>query len=383
MHADDSVRQLVRDAATAANSFPTPPVNVVPVYSPKPRSSRARAIVVLGLLGALSFGALAARQLVRTDKAPVGSLTASRWAFPVDAPNQYVDTYGAERMTGTQFEHAHQGVDIFAERNTPVRAVEDGKVLSVGVARIGGNRLWLRTGSGDCYYYAHLESFGAAVGGTRDTQTSDTVGDDALPEQAPALAPTATPVAKGTILGYVGSTGNAADTPPHLHFEVHPSCAGPINPNPLLQAIQAGDDTAAKSALEQPPVDTLFDGWALPFDPGSNRALAMRSGRVTRVRPMETQIIAEFPPVVIEVATDQGDCITYSSISSKDASVGEGATLEAGDAIGTYTSNETEAVVEFTVNCTTVIDHRALVQAISERDSEALQAALRGTAPTT
>ena len=96
-------------------------------------------------------------------------------------------------------------------------AVADATVEKVGTLRISGNRLWLRTSAGDTYFYAHISTFApAAVNGRR--------------------------VRQGTVLGYVGNTGDAEPTPPHLHFEVHPGDGAAIDPRPILVAWRSGAD---------------------------------------------------------------------------------------------------------------------------------------------
>ena len=76
-------------------------------------------------------------------------------------------------------------------------AVADGTIERVGTLPISGNRLWLRTRRGDAFFYAHLSAFAPdAVDGRR--------------------------VKAGTLLGFVGNTGDAEPTPPHVHFEIHP-----------------------------------------------------------------------------------------------------------------------------------------------------------------
>jgi murein DD-endopeptidase MepM/ murein hydrolase activator NlpD len=129
----------------------------------------------------------------------------------------FTDDYGAPRA-GTGW---HQGTDLFAEVGTPVLAVADGTLSKVGWNTLGGNRLWLTDDAGTAYYYAHLSAYApAAVDGAR--------------------------VAAGQVIAYVGNTGQAATTPPHLHFEVHPGGPGGIGVNPygLLRSWQRGVTTA-------------------------------------------------------------------------------------------------------------------------------------------
>lgn len=151
------------------------------------------------------------------------------FAFPVAAPYSYVDTFGAPRMEGTAFYHRHEGTDIFAPHGTPLLAVVDGVIEQVGEARLGGTKLWLRSpGDNWRYYYAHLSGY------------------------APGISE-GTLVRKGDVIGYVGNTGNARTTPPHLHFETRtPAPEGapgpfptgaPANPFPILKRV----DPLAKS----------------------------------------------------------------------------------------------------------------------------------------
>ncbi len=156
------------------------------------------------------------------------------FVFPVQPPYAYSDTYGADRMMGSPFQHQHQGVDIFAREGTPVVATKRGVVYSIGVARLGGNRVWLKDVDGTCYYYAHLVAFASGLYENKIVES-------------------------GEVLGFVGTTGNAVGTPPHLHYEIHPQCAGPTNPNPILNAVE-------NSNLEQyvAAVRPVFGGGQIP-----------------------------------------------------------------------------------------------------------------------
>ncbi|MFC3103994.1 M23 family metallopeptidase [Salinisphaera aquimarina] len=131
--------------------------------------------------------------------------------FPVEggAPRDIGSGFGAPRDGGSR---AHHGVDIFADRGTPVTAVTAGRVRT-GTGGIGGNHIWLSGGvfgiGGARYYYAHLDSF--------EVESGDRVD-------------------KGQVIGHVGNTGNARTTPPHLHFGIYTS-GGPVNPAPFLKPV--------------------------------------------------------------------------------------------------------------------------------------------------
>jgi murein DD-endopeptidase MepM/ murein hydrolase activator NlpD len=133
------------------------------------------------------------------------------FVFPVQGEVEFIDSWGFPRMTGTSQAHWHQGTDIFAPMGTPLVAVESGTIFKVGQAGLGGNRLWLRGDSGTEYYYAHVSAFAP---GLRDGLR----------------------VNAGDPVAYVGDTGNAKGTPPHLHFQMHPDGGDPVNPYPLLKA---------------------------------------------------------------------------------------------------------------------------------------------------
>lgn len=128
--------------------------------------------------------------------------------FPVEGAGQrdIGSPFGVDRDGGAR---KHHGVDIFAEKGTPVTAVIDGYVRT-GTGARGGEHVWLSgsmIGFGSArYYYAHLDSF-AVESGDR--------------------------VKKGDILGYIGNTGNAITTPPHLHFGIY--SGGPVDPAPFLK----------------------------------------------------------------------------------------------------------------------------------------------------
>jgi murein DD-endopeptidase MepM/ murein hydrolase activator NlpD len=148
-------------------------------------------------------------------------LTAGGYVFPVYGAVSWGDSFGAAR--GDLTSGWHHGADIFGQVGQPLLAVADGTVFSVGWNDIGGNRLWLRDREGNQFYYAHLSAFSTlAVNGAQ--------------------------VAAGDVVGFMGNSGDAMTTPPHLHFEIHPVSLlylgydGAVNPTSYLEAWQKLED---------------------------------------------------------------------------------------------------------------------------------------------
>lgn len=124
------------------------------------------------------------------------------YEFPVSGGgNKNIQSFWADpRDAGSR---SHEGVDIFADRGTPVVAVTDGMIASAGERGLGGKQVWLRDGLfGKTIYYAHLDSIAVSEGEK---------------------------VKVGDTLGFVGNTGNAKTTAPHLHFGIYKS-KGAVNP---------------------------------------------------------------------------------------------------------------------------------------------------------
>lgn len=141
------------------------------------------------------------------------SFSAERLLVPVEgiAPDDLDDTFAARRSGG----RTHRAIDIMAPRGTPVLAISDGEITRVHTNRLGGKVLYLRSHGGEYdFYYAHLDAYAP---GLEEGQT----------------------VRQGDVLGFVGNTGNARSTPPHLHFQVlRQSGRGrgtPVNPYRLFQ----------------------------------------------------------------------------------------------------------------------------------------------------
>lgn len=92
--------------------------------------------------------------------------------------------------------HTHEAIDIMAPRNTPILAVDDGTIARLFESKAGGTTVYqFDPTTWYVYYYAHLERYA-----------------DGLQE--------GNHVQRGQVLGYVGTSGNAPEDTPHLHFAI-------------------------------------------------------------------------------------------------------------------------------------------------------------------
>jgi len=140
-----------------------------------------------------------------TRSAPSGPIASGEWICPVQGPVEFVDSWGAARSGG----RGHQGVDMMAASGTPTVAPVGGTVEHRD-SGLGGLSWWLHGDDGNSYYGAHLSGY-----------ENQGVGW----------------VAAGTVIGYVGDSGNAAGGSPHLHFELHPGGGEAVDPYPMVASI--------------------------------------------------------------------------------------------------------------------------------------------------
>jgi len=122
---------------------------------------------------------------------------------PIAGGAHLMNDWGFPRSGG----RFHEGNDLFAPRGTPAVAVVAGTVVQQ-VGRLGGNQVRLLGDGGVSYSYTHLDAFGEAGR-----------------------------VSAGTVIGYVGNSGNAAGGATHVHFEVHPGGGPAINPYPVVAPV--------------------------------------------------------------------------------------------------------------------------------------------------
>ena len=147
--------------------------------------------------------------------------------FPVGGRATFTDDWWFPRFVPVV--HLHEGTDIFAAYGTPARAPADG-TLEQSFNPVGGLSAYVTEADGTYYYLAHLSRYEA---GQVSGQT----------------------VKAGDVIGYVGDSGNARGTSPHVHFEVHPRGGGPTDPKPRLDAwLQAALDGVPALVAATAPV---------------------------------------------------------------------------------------------------------------------------------
>ena len=148
-------------------------------------------------------------------------LSSGGYVFPIYGTASFGDSFGGPRpnVPGGW----HHGEDIFAAEGTPLLAVADGTLHTIGFTKIGGYRLWLRDTLGNEFYYAHLSAYSPLAVEGRSVQAGD-------------------------VIGFVGDTGDAEGGTPHLHFEIHPAAMaglgydGVVAPYSILLAWRRADD---------------------------------------------------------------------------------------------------------------------------------------------
>jgi murein DD-endopeptidase MepM/ murein hydrolase activator NlpD len=144
----------------------------------------------------------------RWNNSSNGTIHPPPFIFPVKGAHSFRDTWGAPRSGG----RVHVGCDVMAAEGTPLVACVTGYIsgLNPSDSGLGGISIYLRGNNGYSYYYCHLERIASGI-------------------------QRGTPVKAGQVIGYVGHTGNAARTLPHLHFGMRPGGGKYVNPYATLK----------------------------------------------------------------------------------------------------------------------------------------------------
>lgn len=177
-------------AALAAQSLQAPD---------DPALLQRQAEIAAALDAAAQARELAEAQRIAAEAAERRAAAGNLAYCPVDGPVEFIDSWGFARSGGRR----HQGVDMMASTGTPTVAPVSGEVVHRG-SSLGGLSWYVYGDNGNMYYGTHLSAY-----------ANQGVGH----------------VEAGTLIGYVGDSGNAAGMP-HLHFEIHPGGGSAVNPYP-------------------------------------------------------------------------------------------------------------------------------------------------------
>jgi murein DD-endopeptidase MepM/ murein hydrolase activator NlpD len=209
--AGDSAQGNSRSDTTVSLASPPRPETtaVLPVPPPSPR------------IPSVANGDVGDTTAVETKASDLATL-AAELIIPVPGvkASELRDTFNEMRGGGTR---THEALDIMAPRGTPVLSASNGRVLKLHDSRDGGLMVYAADASDRfVLMYAHLDHY---ADGMRD----------------------GLPLRQGQVIGYVGTTGNAAENAPHLHFAIaHPRdvklwwTGAAIDPRPLLQQATSG-----------------------------------------------------------------------------------------------------------------------------------------------
>lgn len=180
---------------------------------------------------------------------------------------RYSNDYGAGRNGG----RTHKGIDLFAPSGTPIVAIESG-MASQSSQNLGGKVTRLIGDSGTYYYHAHLSNWPAKLKGTSLSN--------------------AVRVERGEIIGFVGNTGNARSTPPHLHLGIKPNGFGSskawTNPFSYLEAwcnSDSGSPPEGTGVCAKQPFLERGDGFSSTGKSGKRGDVRQLQEQLNRIQP--------------------------------------------------------------------------------------------------
>ncbi len=201
------------------------------------------------------------------------------YGFPVAGKgNAAIQSFWSDSRDGGK--RSDEGIDIFASRGTPVVAVTDGTISYTGDRGLGGKQVWQRAGLfGNSIYYAHLDWIAVSDGQS---------------------------VKMGDTLGFVGNTGNAKTTTPHLHFGIYRT-GGAVNPLPFVY--QTKDlKSAAFANKEKSTIGKLKGKANLRIGPDTNY------GVVFQLQPNDTISILGRHHDWLHIETNLGKGFLHKSL---------------------------------------------------------------------
>jgi hypothetical protein len=233
--------------------------------------------------------------------------------FPVAGYTWYQDDWLAPRYL--PYFHLHEGIDLFSREGTPVIASADGVVLKLANGSIGGVSIWLSGDDHVVYYYGHLKAYAPGVAVGRRVRVGD-------------------------LLAWVGNSGIAAETYPHLHFEVHPLGGPPVSPKPVLDAwlfqAEARAIAAIKAAAISPaalagaarwrallglmaePAATTSPAWPLALDPAQATMLFAQAALARIATEVDWAKVAERDAAAALLQAEQAARAAYAAAAAAD-----------------------------------------------------------------
>ncbi|MEA2972012.1 MAG: hypothetical protein QOG82_470 [Actinomycetota bacterium] len=252
----DTVPSAPPPVGDGGDNQPVDPASVGLVLDNRPRTSDSSTAELLDAL----------RPLTALGFSEQEAFVLGMGRFPVAGLATWSDDFHDPRYNPTP--HYHQGNDIWADYGTPVRSPARGEAELTGEA-VGGISVYVTTDDGTYYYMTHLAGFAP------DLQTGDIV------EQ-------------GQVVGFTGTSGNAAGGPAHVHFEIHPGGGAAVNPKPILDQWVA-EALAAAAASTGTTV-------------GANPRVLLATGELRRfdVPPMATAERAAKSPLLWSASVSSG-----------------------------------------------------------------------------
>ena len=185
--------------ALAAQAGQTPPTDPEEAAAQAARAAQINATLATAVQQRQEAEAARQAEILRQERINAGIMFC-----PVDGPVDFIDSWGYARSGG----RSHKGVDMMADHGVPTVAPVSGEVQHRG-SSLGGLSWYVYGDNGNMYYGTHLQGY-----------ENQGVGW----------------VEAGTVIGYVGSSGNASESGPHLHFEIHPGGGAAVNPYPATAA---------------------------------------------------------------------------------------------------------------------------------------------------
>ena len=187
------------------------------------------------------LGIITIAGLVATSGVPAAQADTADYAFPIIGSSSFTNDFDAPRSNGK-----HQATDIFANKMQKVVSRTEGTVTFVGYPQPNwGFAVFVRADNGYTYWYLHMNN---------DSPGTDDGRADAAYAYGPDIQP-GNRVVKGQLLGYVGDSGNAEETPAHIHLEVLKPNGERVN---AYDGLKNNSYYVGKSAQTYPRVDNEF-----------------------------------------------------------------------------------------------------------------------------